>query len=205
MTGNVKEKVMGQASENRSRKVMIGSVAALVVLVVGVIAWRAWAGRTPGPDAPPEQVQKFVASDDFNKLSSDEKQKYMDKLFQPGGERERAMRNMAMAHRQKMLDDYFALPEGKQRQAYLDKQIDQQEEIRKMMENPTTQPGQRMMIRRGGADAAAQKEMTETLPAEYQAKAAQFAKDIKDRRAARGLPTDGPGGGGFMIKIGGPK
>jgi hypothetical protein len=44
--------------------------------------------------------------------------------------------------------------------------------------------------------------MTETIPAEYQGKMAQFMKDMKDRRAARGLPTDGPGAGAIMITIG---
>jgi hypothetical protein len=108
-----------------------------------------------------------------------------------------------MARRQKMLDDYFALPDAKARQKYLDEQIDRQEEVRKLLENPSTQPGDgRVMIRKGGPGAAAQKEMTETIPAEYQGKMAQFMKDMKDRRAARGLPTDGPGAGAIMITIG---
>ena len=169
----------------------------------------ALANRTPSPDGSPEDLRKFVASDQFKDLPSAEKQKYADqmqKILEPDAEQQKAMMNLAMARRQKMLDDYFALPEGKAREKFLDEQIDEQEKIRKMLENPSTQPGEgRIMIRKGGPGAAMQKEMTETIPAEYQGKMAQYMKDLKDRRAARGLPTDGPGGGGMMIRIGGPK
>ena len=191
---------------NRSRTLMVGSIGLIVALVIGIIAWRAMANRTPSPDASPEDVRKFVASDKFKDLPAEEKQKYADqmqKIFEPDAEQQKAMMNLAMARRQKMLDDYFALPEGKARAKFLDEQIDRQEEIRKLIENPTTQPdGARVMIRKGGPGAAAQKEMTETIPAEYQGKMAQYMKDLKDRRAARGLPTDGPGGGGMIITIG---
>ena len=193
----------------RSRTFVVSLIALIVALVIGIIAWRAMANRTPPPDGSPESVRKFVASDKFKDLPSDQKQKYADqmqKIFEPDAEQQKAMMNLAMARRQKMLDDYFALPEGKERTKYLDEQIDQQEQIRKMLENPTTQPdGMKVMIRKGGAGASAQKEMTETIPAEYQGKMAQYAKDMKDRRAARGLPTEGPGGGGIMIRVGGPK
>ena len=192
----------------RSRTFVVSSIALIVALVIGIIAWRAMANRTPPPDGSPESVRKFVASDKFKDLPSAEKQKYADqmqKIFEPDAEQQKAMMNLAMARRQKMLDDYFALPEGKERTKYLDEQIDQQEQIRKMLENPTTQPGGPIMIRKGGPGASMQKEMTETIPAEYQGKMAQYVKDLKDRRAARGLPTDGPGGGGMMIRIGGPK
>jgi hypothetical protein len=185
---------------------MLSSIALIVAVVIGIIAWRAMANRTPPPDGSPEDLRKFVASDKFKDLPTEEKQKYADqmqKILEPDAEQQKAMMNLAMARRQKMLDDYFALPEGKARMKFLDEQIDKQEEIRKMLENPSTQPGEgRFMIRKGGPGAAMQKEMTETIPAEYQGKMAQYMKDLKDRRAARGLPTDGPGGGGMIITIG---
>jgi hypothetical protein len=189
-------------SSRGSRKVVLGSIATLGVLVIGLLAWRARADRTPGPDASPDAVRRFVASDRFNDLPPEEKDKYlkdMSKLVEPGEEQQKAMRNMARAHQQKMLDDYFALPEGRPRQDHLDRQIDQQETIRKMIDAPSTQPGERIMVRRGGPGA--QKEMAEGIPAEYQAKMAQYMKDLKDRRAARGLSNDGHAGA-FMITIG---
>ena len=195
---------MSNSASNRKR--MITAAAALLVLVVGIIAWRAMANRVPSPDASAQDVRQFVASDKFRELPRDEKEKYaqnMEKLFEPNDEQQKAIRNIAELHRQKMLDDYFALAEGKARQDYLDKQIDQMEKLRKMIENPATQPGDgKVIIKRGGPTASAQKEMAETVPAEYQAKMAQYVKDLKDRRAARGLPTDGPTG--MMIRIGGP-
>jgi hypothetical protein len=193
-------------THSNRRRLMMMSIASLIFLVIGIITWRALANRAPGPDASAQDVRQFVASDEFRDLPREEKEKYaknMDKLFEPNDEQQRAIRNMAELHRQKMLDDYFALPEGKARHDYLDKQIDEMEKLRKMMENPSTQPGEgKFVIKRGGPSAAAQKEMTETVPAEYQAKMAQYVKDMKDRRAARGLPTDGPTG--VMIRIGGP-
>jgi hypothetical protein len=44
-----------------------------------------------------------------------------------------------------------------------------------------------------------QKEMAENMPADLQARLAQYVKDMKDRRAERGLP-DGPAGVMIMIK-----
>ena len=196
---------MNDNGKRRSRTVLVTSITALVVLLVGVIAWRAMANRTPAPDGSPDAVRKFVASDKFNELPTAEKDKYaqqMRRVLEPGEEQQKALLNLAMARRQKMLDDYFALSDAKARQKYLDEQIDRQEEMRKLLENPSTQPGDgKVMIRRGGPGAAGQKEMTETIPAEYQGKMAQYMKDMKDRRAARGLPTDGPGGGAMMITI----
>ena len=196
---------MNDNGKRRSRTVLVTSITAVAVLLVGVIAWRAMANRTPAPDDSPDAVRKFVASDKFNELPTAEKDKYaqqMRRVLEPGEEQQKAMMNLAMARRQKMLDDYFALGDAKARQKYLDEQIDRQEEMRKLLENPSTQPGEgKVMVRRGGPGAAAQKEMTETIPAEYQGKMAQYMKDMKDRRAARGLPTDGPGGGAMIITI----
>lgn len=177
-----------------SRRRVIGSVTAAVLLVVvGIIGWRAWANRTPSPDASPDQVRQFVASDKFTQLPAEQKAQWVqaaEKSLHADPEQQKMFRNLGQARMQMDLDEYFALPEGKARKDYLDKKIDQQEEIRKMIESPSTQPG-RVVIKRGGATAAAQKELAETVPAEYQAKMAQYVKDVKDRRAERGLPTEG--------------
>jgi hypothetical protein len=192
----VKESIVHQPTlhaRSNSRRKLIGSSAAVLLVVVGLIAWRAWATRTPSPGDSPDKVRQFVASEDFKALPTAEKMQWVEaaeKGMQPDSDQQKMFRNLAQARMQKMLDDYFALPEGEARKDMLDKQIDEQEEIRKMIDSPSTQPG-RIVVKRGGANAAAQKEMAETIPAEYQAKMAQYVKDMKDRRAERGLPTEG--------------
>lgn len=189
-------------SNRGSRRAAYGAIA-VVLLVVAVIAWRSLANRTPGLDAPPDKVQQFVASDQFKNLPKPEKAQWVEaaeKSLTDGGVQEKMFHNLAQAKMQTNLDAYFGLPEGKARQDYLDKQIDEQEKIRKMIDDgPSTQPG-RIVIRKGGATASAQKDMAEGIPAEYQAKMAQYVKDIKARRAARGLPTEGVPMG-FMYRI----
>lgn len=191
-------------NSSRSRRPIIAGFAAVLVLVIGIIAWRASAGRAPSPDAPVDQVRQFVASDDFKKLPTEEKKKYADAVEKGFGidpQQEKMFRNLAQTRMQERLDEYFALPEGTARRDFLDKQIDQQEEMRKMIEGDGKQKdGGPVIIKRGGQTAGAQKELAETVPAEYQTKLAQYTKDLKDRRAARGLPTDGPGGG-IMIRV----
>jgi hypothetical protein len=191
----------------------------IVLVSVGLLGWKAWAGRTPKLDASGEKIRTFVASDKFKELPPDAQKQYADAMFkngpillkdgQPTPETQAAMHNAAATHRQAMLDEYFQLPEGKDRKDYLDKQINQQEMIKKLMENPpATQPGDapRVMIRKaGGSGAAAQKAMAESVPPDQQAKMAQFVHDLQARRAERGLP---PGPNGIMmirINNNGPK
>ena len=184
-------------------------IIALVVIAVGLISWKAWASRTPKLDASGEKIRTFVASDQFKELPPKEQKQYADAMFdkgriilkngEPSPETESAMKNAASAHRQAMLDEYFQLSEGKARKDYLDKQIDQQEMVKKLMENPpATQPGEppRLVIKRGGAGAAGQKAMAESVPPDQQAKMAQFVHDLQARRAERGLP---PGPNGVMM------
>jgi hypothetical protein len=185
------------------------SIAAIVVVVLGgLVAWRAFASRQPRLDASGEKLRSFVASDKFKELPQDQKKRYADAMFEkgidalkgdkPSSEQEAAIHNVAQTHLSEMLDGYFQLPEGKDRKDYLDKQIDQQEKIKKLMENPpTTKPGDgpRIVIKRGGG-AAQQKAMAESMPPDQQAKMAQYMKDLQARRAERGLP---PGPGGIMM------
>jgi hypothetical protein len=194
-----------------SRGIKIGISVAVVLLVGGLTTWKVLASRQPKLDASVDKLRSFVASDKFKELPADQQKQYADAMFNkgpivvhngnPSDESEKAILNAAMAHKQAMLDAYFALSEGKARKDYLDKQIDQQEQIKKLMENPpATQPGdgQRVMIKRsfGGSSAAAQKSMAETVPPDQQAKMAQYMHDMQARRAERGLPA---GPGGFMM------
>jgi hypothetical protein len=193
-------------SDNRGKFVIIGGAAAVVV--VGLIGWRVWANRAPSLDASRKQLETFVASDKFDKLPAGEKKEYTDALASKplvlvngkeiDGDQLEALRKQAEQHRKDMLDEYFKL-QGQARLAYLDKMIDQQESVKKMMDAPpSTQPGQmKVTMKMGGSGAAGQKRMMETIPPDAQAQMAQFVKDINDRRAQRGLP---PQQGFMMVK-----
>jgi hypothetical protein len=172
------------SSRSRSRTIA-GFAAALCLVIVGVVAWRTMAGKKS--DLTPQQkVDQFVAQ-----VKSGDKPEWVAKDGSP--QQQEAVRDLMNSHLVVQLDKYFAIPEGKARKDYLDEQIKEQEAIRKMIESdgPTTKPGQVVIKRRAGGDAASQKMLAETLPAEYQAKMAQYVKDMKDRRAERGLPTEG--------------
>jgi len=191
-----------------SRGIKLWIAVAVVLLIGGLATWKVLAGRQPKLEASGESIRTFVASDKFKELPADQQKQFADAMFKkgpliltgdkPSPEQEKAILNAANAHKQAMLDEYFKLPEGKARKDYLDKQIDQQEQIKKLMENPpTTKPGDtpRVMIKKsfGGSSASAQKAMAETVPPDQQAKMAQYVKDMQARRAERGLPA-GPGG-----------
>jgi hypothetical protein len=199
----------------RNRTFVVAGLA--VVAVVSLIGWKALANRQPKLTASGDKLRTFVASDKFKALPPEEQKQYAQAMFKSGPvelkddkptpEQEAAMQNAAGAHRQAMLAEYFGLPEGKPRKDYLDKQIDQQERIKKMMENADSakpSDGPRIVMKkRGSSGAAGQKAMAESVPPDQQAKLAQYMKDFQARRAERGLP---PGPGGVMIMItNGPK
>src|SRR5690606_7177835 len=118
------------------------------------------------------------------------------------------LRQRAHDGRMKQVADYFALPE-RDRAAYLDKVIDEQQETMKRlgidpasltkdggsirMGGPTTRPGggegggggNRLVL--GGSAA---RSLTQDLSAEDQARMAEFSKAMMDRRKARGI--EGP-------------
>ena len=171
-----------ECCDGRTRAIF-GAVGVVCLVVVGIVTWRALATREPQL-TPQEKVDQFVAQ-----VKSGDKPTW---VTQDGPKQQEAVREIMNSHLVVQLDKYFATPKGKARNDYLDEQIKEQEAIRKMMENdgPTTKPGQ-FVIKRSTGDAASQKMLAETLPAEYQAKMAQYVKDMKARRAERGLPTEG--------------
>jgi hypothetical protein len=199
------------------RRANLVAAAGLVLVAGSLSGWRVWANRVPKTTASRSDLQRFVASDKFKQLPTSQQSEYADAMLAkglvlrgdglPDEQALAAMRNAAAAHHKEMLDEYLKL-KGKARLDFLDKQIDVQERIRKMMEDrPTTQPGKgdngpHVVIRKGGPGAAGQKQMMESVPADQQAAMAQFMKDLADRRKERGLPAmGGPGGGGGGIVI----
>ena len=164
---------------SRTRILILAGV--VIVLAGGTVGWKAYANRQPKLTASGETLRGFVASDKFKQLPPDQQKEYAQAMFKSGPmelkddklspEQEAAMQNAAGAHRQAMLAEYFGLPEGKARKDYLDKQIDQQEKIKKMMENADSakpSDGPRVVIKkRGVSGAAGQKAMAETVPPDH--------------------------------------
>jgi PAS domain-containing protein len=124
-----------------------------------------------------------------------------------------------MAAMDRRMDEYFALAEGKPRQEYLDRLIDQFESQRREWEQraatrpsegrnrrgdgPTTRPGGW-----GRGDAAQRMLRQQSVPPERMARMMKFMQDMAARRAERGLPAMGGGMrgmGGFGGGFGGPR
>jgi hypothetical protein len=175
-----------------SRRRVVAAVAA-VVLAIALGTWFLLARRSGASDNGPLVVRATRSADGKTeeiKLPPVE----TDKLIQ-----------RAHAHIQQQLDEYFSLAAGKARKDYLDQKIDQFEEVRKMIgdpdkpQPPATQPGEtRRIVMRSAGGAAGQKAMHETLPAEVQARLAEYQRDMAARRAERGLPADT---GGTFVRI----
>jgi hypothetical protein len=176
--------------DTNRRKVF--AVVAVVVLAIGVGTWFLFARRSGASNGGPLVVTATRSADGKTeefKLPPVETDKLIER---------------AHAHIQAQLDEYFSLAAGKARKDYLDQKIDQFEEVKKMIApdgkvGPATQPGEtRKIIMRSASGAAGQKAMHETLPAEVQARLAEFQRDMAARRAERGLPADG---GGAFVRI----
>jgi hypothetical protein len=194
-------------SRRKAVKVAVGSVAA-----VGLI-WAAWLffpRSAPALTAPKAQLVKFVASDKFAALPADKKRAYMDALqgdprevFQSVRDgkvtREEAQAVMERRMAQTM-DDFFALPVGPQRDAFLDKMIDQRMAFRPTS-RPTSRPANAGPGGPGGPggrnNATAVKTRRESVPPDQRVKMAEFRKAMHDRMLARGInPPGGFGGPG---------
>jgi len=175
------------------------------VILVGLIAAGVWAYRV-------RSHSQYVSSlrDPGKVIQASMDGKISD------SERDDALKTGLEARMGQQLDDYFKLPSGPQRTAYLDKRIDDMERARKMMEaGPSSQPvlkdairvsttqpngvsvtndGNKRVVRiKGGPQSM------ESLPVARRAQLAEFMSDMNKRRAERGLPTGG--GMPIMIKI----
>jgi len=216
----------GAAAEGRRRRLLwtvCAAVCCAAAIAAAVLAFRPRGKAPPAPAAAqtdPLAVVRFVATEQFAQLPDAQKADYaakleeaVPKLIEAYGNgqidddlRRAAMRNIGPVILRKRLDEYFALPPGPQRTAYLDRQIDQMEQQRAMIEaaraaraarNPprdgaTQQPNQPRGPSRWMASAAAMKERLESIPPDQQARFAEFLNDLRKRREQRGLPAFGP-------------
>jgi hypothetical protein len=191
------------SSASRSRIVLFSSVVfAIIVLAVVTALWAQRRARNRALADAGFEPRKIIQAAEEGKISE--------------ADRDAAIAQSIRAKLNEQLDGYFALPEGKPRKDYLDKIIDDQEQIRKTMgpiearaAEPTTNPSgtsivskttttpdgkgqaQQIIIRKKG-DAS-------QLPPELRARVAEFAAALAQRRAERGLPP-GQGTGVMIVK-----
>jgi hypothetical protein len=129
--------------EKKHLYLIAGGVGVVVVLVVGLFAFRG----TPVPDpktSDSKQVGNYLASDSFGKLSNDQKMKFMEQLRQrsdfrgpPQGlseaQQEKIRQNIGPIFQQRMeqeMEAFSKLSKAEQN-VFLDKRIDQMEAFRK--------------------------------------------------------------------------
>jgi hypothetical protein len=200
---------------------IIGSLTAAAVLVgLGLIAWVMWLRPEPLPpvDAPREQLVAFAATERFANLDAERKQRYLDAMQSwsfadrraavesanlTDDQRREAMRNTMRPMMIKRVEGYFSLAGEAERDAYLDKMIDEMETMRaaaragqalSRLAGSSTRPssdGNASGPR--GPSPERQKEMLEDLAPDQRAKMAAFMSAVQERRRERGLPDWQPG------------
>lgn len=199
---------------DRRRIKKISSISAGILVVLGLSGWL-WSRRMPSPTASPKTLVQFIATERFANLPPDQQQPYLDALekipwsdrrqvFQQAKlsdeERHAAFENTMGRQFEKRMDEFFALPAGPQRDAYLDRIIDQMESRRQRAttrqaaggNNTANTAGQRggrgnRGGGRGGNNPARMKNRIERSSPEMRTKFAEFHAALRARRAQRGL------------------
>ena len=224
MPHGVSEKTMQlvAAAEAARRRRRVVALTVGVGLVVAVSAGGWWyAGRRA--KAREKETAQGIASQVAQDMNFQRVREAVDAGEVSRDAMREAMGNAMRQRIEKVVDDYFALPEA-QREKYLDQQIDEFERMRKQWEAQSTtrpsatQPGATPGEGRDGRGPRADGERPTTqemeqrreemrqrmaermanTPPDRRAKMAEFFAAIQKRRAERGLPEmRGFGGRGF--------
>jgi hypothetical protein len=175
--------------------IIVGGGLALVA-VVGT-AW--WLHRPPPVTADASTLARYVSSPQFERLPAEQKKPYLEamrrdlpKLMDDSSglsdeDRFKAVDRTMGDPMGRALDEYSKLPEGPQREKYLDRMIDEQERIRREPPPPPSADGkgpQQVKFKRGP-------EAMESIPPDRRARMAELMGDLQRRREARGLGEAG--------------
>lgn len=200
---------------DRRKITKITSISAGVLVVMGLGGWL-WSRRMPPPTASPKALVQFIATERFASLPPDQQQPYLDALEKiPFSERRDAFRQANLSDEErhaafentmgrqfeKRMDEFFALPPGPQRDAYLDRIIDQMEARRNRASTRPSAAGANATAnasgrqggrgnwggRGGGNNPARMKRRIERSSPEMRTKFAEFSAAMRARRAQRGL------------------
>ena len=185
--------MMHVSTRNGSRRGKIFAIAVSVVLLIGgSVTWALW----------PKDRQKLVAElgGDRDKI-----REAVDSGKITRDEARDAMRQRWEAEQTKRVNDFFALPPGKERDKYLDRVIDEMEARRRDWEQrrSTTQPTTRPMpdgpaTRPTDAQRArGRAERGDRTPPDQRAKRAEFMSAMMKRMQQRGITPGRSGGGGW--------
>lgn len=182
------ERAVIDSTSRRRNRLAIG-IACLVACIAAGIGVKLWLDhRVPPPNGDPARVARYMASPAFATLSDAQKAPYLQAYsnFNTSGqvtpEQQRGIiANVMHDHGKGPAEEYFSLPPGKPREAFLDRIIDQQSKIKG---SPLPPPGGKGIRIEGNA-------MAVSMSPEEQAQMDQFMQDLHDRRVARGLPDNG--------------
>lgn len=172
----------------KGRLIVAGLIAVAFLVAVGVKLFLNC--RVPSPDADAGQLSRYMATSTFAALSDAQKAPYLT-AFQRATDRGEltpqqqhdVISNISHRAGKNPIQQYFALPTGKEREKFLDDVIDRvlkQEKLRPPLDKQGTK-GMRIDIGR----------LADTIPPEDRAQMDQFLQDLHDRRVARGVPDDG--------------
>lgn len=224
-------------SKRLGKKVLQAAVAVLLLAGVGYAGWRFWPVTAPDPEGLSEtELVTTIATVDFSRLSPEQRAAYAQRLMAddvdrramfrqghdlPEAERQQARQNMReimQAGMNQRMNEYFQLTTQAQKNAYLDKMIDemqkrraeweQRRQNRPQEERPpaearTDNPSadENANRRGGGGRHTPSPERVKTRienrdPYEH-AQRMQFFEDMRKRMTERGItpPQRGPGGG----------
>lgn len=212
---------MNIAALTSNRKLLIAVGVCMVVLAGGaMLLWAGWRGPPDPSTQSPEEVTKYLASEDFGKLSIEQKQQYLQQAREAGrlefrrgfgGEdlsqqqRRQLSENMADVGRQRMrerLDAFFELPQD-QRDEYIDRMLDSLQRrsagssggARASRPDGSTEQQEEAADddrpRRRGPTPEGLKRMLENTDPEDRARMGEFMKAMRKRMDERGMSPPG--------------
>jgi hypothetical protein len=200
---------------NKQKWMILGGIGIVLVVAGSITAAVLYFNDDAQPilsseeilDQDPMTTARYMASKDFAKLPEDQKQKYLDTIMSDrnkrremfaqrdklsDSEKKQLRKNMGPVfrnHMKKRIDNYSKLPPD-EREEYLDKMIDQMQEMRENRPPRNSEgSGERSTSsrrRRGPTPARMKKWLESTTPSD-RAKMAQFMMDMRARMKARGI------------------
>lgn len=179
-------------SRTRTRRWRWVAACVVVALVAG-LGVKLWLDRrAPSPDADAERLSRYMSGPAFAALPDARKAPYLD-AFQRASDRgeltpeqQRGVLGNINRRGKDPLRQYFSLPQGKEREKFLDDIIDRvlrSEKEAKRPPPPEKEGEKPLRIDRG--------RLADAIPPEDRARMGQFLQDLHDRRTARGVPDDG--------------
>jgi len=189
------------------KKEFFGTIAICATLIGGYYAYSAWSSSS----AQAKLAQEVKKVDEVLGAQAVPNLQGMRELWNSGISRN-AIGQAMEARMQKVMDDYFKIPEGPARTKYLDQQIDIYQKM--MAQRPTTRPDRPRGDRPEGDRPAGDRPTTgpteeqrnewrarreaarENMPPAVRAQRAEFIGAVMARAKERGITVRPPFGGG---------